>query len=70
MEELFTFIQKLSGAGLAGVCVLIIYGGYKRYWVWGYQLEEMRVDRDEWKELALRNTQFAERAVSLVVKQP
>lgn len=77
MEEIYTLATKLSGASLGLILLLIIYGGYKRYWVWGYQLEEMRSDRDEWKNMALRGTNLTERAanlteraVSLATKQP
>lgn len=70
MDDIVSLANKLSGAGLFTLSCIIFYAGWKRMWVWGYQLEEMRKDRDDWKNMALQGTRFAERAVSLVVKQP
>jgi hypothetical protein len=68
--DLVALAEKLSGAGLPVLAVLILLGGWKRFWVWGYQLEEMRQERDEWRRMALRGTEFAERAISVVEKKP
>lgn len=49
------------------VLIVIVYGAYRRWWVpkWVYdektnQLESMRSEKDEWKEIALRSTNLAE----------
>ena len=50
--------------------ILVLIGGKRRWWVWGYQLTEMRADlkeqladeraeKEEWKQLALRNIEVA-----------
>lgn len=65
--DILTLIDKLSGAGLATLLIVILYGGFKRLWVWGYQLEEMRIDRDRWQQLALKGTALSERTLNLVV---
>lgn len=66
MEDFIAIAEKLSGAGLATLLVFILIGGQKKIWVWGYQLEEMRAERDWWRTTASRATSFADRAVDLV----
>jgi hypothetical protein len=51
---------------LVVVSVLILYGGAKRIWVWGYQLKDMTQDRDEWKARALRSVGLVERTVTVL----
>ncbi len=62
MGSLDAIIQKLwEDAPLVGLLGFIIFAGYKRWWVWGYQLHEkdtqliaMKAERDEWKDVAFR----------------
>lgn len=68
--DIFAMAEKLSGAGLTTIVLLILISGWKRIWVWGYQIDECRAERDEWKRMALRGTDFAERAVVLAEKKP
>lgn len=63
LPNLMSFLQ---GAGLTGALVFFLYGGYKRWWVWGYQLEKCEKELEDWKDLALRNSNIASQAVSLV----
>lgn len=42
--EAFEVAQKLGSAGFVVLLVLIGYGGYKKIWVWGHQLEQCRLD--------------------------
>lgn len=59
MESL---VQKLyDQAPLVGFLAFILYAGYKRWWVWGYQLNDanlaiaaMKAERDEWKDVAIK----------------
>jgi hypothetical protein len=51
---------------LVAVSVLVLYGGAKRIWVWGYQLHDMTQDRDEWKARALRSVGLVERTVTVL----
>jgi hypothetical protein len=70
-------IEWLRDAGMIGVLVFIMYGGYKRWWVWGYQAEELRTqladmrrERDAWQAKAMegadKSVQLAQRAVDLL----
>jgi hypothetical protein len=64
MAELAPLLDILNRGGLVFVAVLILYGGAKRYWVWGYQLREAQSERDEWKAMALRSADISARATS------
>lgn len=60
-EALTTFLRD---AGVIGVLVIIIVGGIKKLWVWGWQYREMERDRDFWRDTALRALNISEAAVS------
>ena len=58
-------IEGLKALGTVGMLVFIIYGGYKRWWVWGYQLLDL--DERYRRELAaceVREAQWREIAMS------
>jgi hypothetical protein len=55
--------QWVQTAGLTASLFFILYGGWKRMWVWGWQLEEMRQERDQWRAFAMRGTAIADKAV-------
>lgn len=54
----------LGPGGLLVALLIIIYTGIKKIWVFGWYAREVRADRDEWKEAALRGTRVAERVVT------
>ncbi len=58
-------LSVISDGGVLGLLILILYGLQKRWWVVGWAYDEVRTERDEWKELALSGTRAAERAVDL-----
>jgi len=73
--ELVDLAGKLSGAGLATVLILILIGGWKGLWVFGWvqmreramleqQRDQLFKEREEWKTLALRATATADKAVN------
>jgi len=59
LKDLF---QVLPGAGLTGALLLFIWGGMRRVWVWGYQLEDSKSREQAWKDEARRNAEMAEQA--------
>ena len=65
MTDFFDIAQKLSGVSTPVLLFLILYGGYKRVWVFGYQLEKAESDAQQWKEMALHATGIAETSVSI-----
>lgn len=61
-----TAISLITGpAGALVTLVLILWGGRKKWWVFGWQYQDVVRDRDEWKTAALRGTHIAERVVTL-----
>ena len=43
-------------AGLTALLLVILYGGRKRVWVWGYLYEEVKTELDHWRACALRGS--------------
>jgi hypothetical protein len=58
--------KTIVDGGPLGILLLILWGGSKQIWVWGYQYREMKEDRDRWRDLALAGTDVAEKAVEVV----
>lgn len=71
-------LQWVRDGGLLGASVFLFYGGFKKWWVWGYQADELRMlvieakrerddmrrERDEWRDYALKSTTMAKQSVS------
>lgn len=70
MADILTGVASLRDIGFLGGLVFILVGGYRKWWTWGWQLDEMRKDRDEWKTFAMNGTALAARAVTLVENKP
>lgn len=64
MTELLELADVISRGGLVVVAILILVGGFKRWWVWGYQLEEMKSERDEYKGMLFRALNVAANALT------
>lgn len=68
MEPALTGALKfLREAGLLGVLMLILFGGFKRWWIFGWQLDRVvahfekelearTAERDDWKRMAMGQT--------------
>lgn len=61
-------LDVLTQGGVVGLLILILVGGHRRWWVWGWQHKDTVRDRDEWKALALRGTGLAEAATDAAKK--
>lgn len=58
-------VESILGPGGALVLALfILFGGWRRWWVFGWLYKDLEQEKNEWKEAALRGTRIAERAVS------
>ena len=62
------FLDILTQGGVVGLLILILVGGHRRWWVWGWQHKDTVRDRDVWKRLALRGTGLAEAATDAAKK--
>lgn len=76
MDEISKITQLLNAGGLIAGLVFVLIGGYRRWWVWGYQLTDMTAERDkerensaEWKILFLRTIRVTETAVTVAKQQ-
>jgi hypothetical protein len=47
-----TLLQFVQSGGVLGLLVLIVYGGSRGLWVYGWQYKAAIQDRDEWKAVA------------------
>jgi hypothetical protein len=63
MEEI---LQLITGPGGALVMALVVlFGGWKCWWVFGWHYKQVVNEKNEWKEAALRGTYAAQRAVEI-----
>jgi hypothetical protein len=58
-------VQKLSGASLATMLILILIGSYKEVWCWGSQLKKAEEESAQWKAMALQAAGIAETSVNI-----
>lgn len=63
MNELITLLT--GPGGLLVALLVIIFTGMRRMWVFGWQYADCVIEKNEWKEAALRGTRIAERAVTV-----
>ena len=70
MDELLVFANKLSGVGFPTLLVAILYGSYKRVWVWGVELKRTEERELEWRTMALQATGLAETSVNIARTRP
>ncbi len=79
MSEILDLAKGLSNLGFPTLMVIILYGSYRGWWVWGRvnvdmkddyvdRLLKMETSRDKWQAMALRATGLAEETVSIVKK--
>lgn len=62
-------LSTVRDAGVIGLLVIIIVGGHRKWWVWGYLYDQVLKERDEWKTLALRGTELADRMVTITKRR-
>ena len=65
MTELTGLAGLVRDAGLVSLLVFALYGGYKRWWVFGWQYEAALRDKDAWKNIAHRWEELALRGTTL-----
>lgn len=74
--DALTWAATIRDIGTTAALMIVLYGGAKRWWVWGYQLTEAKAEcearltaaqrrEDEWKELALTGGVVAKQAIEL-----
>lgn len=68
MGEAISLIDLLSTGGNLTLLAIIILGALREWWFTGAAFQRMKLDRDEWKALALDSMQTTDRAVELAEK--
>lgn len=68
--EVVALIGFLTEHGAVGFLVAAMLGSYRKWWVWGHDYDELRRERDTWREIALSSTSLAARATDLVGGRP
>lgn len=58
------FVQLINAGGVTVLLLIILYGGWQKWWVFGWAFNKAEAERDVWRELALRGTELAEHAVA------
>lgn len=61
LGQIGDFIQK---AGVVGLLAFAIVGGYKGWYVFGWQYRAKEDECDDWKRIALRGMDLAETSVT------
>lgn len=80
MTEFFDLANKLSGVGFGTLLALILYGSFKRVWVWGFelrdaqaeharQLAEAKAATERWQAMTFAATGLAETSVGIQKSQ-
>lgn len=58
-------LRVINISGVLGLLVLIIVGGAKRIWVFGWQYRELYDDRERWRDTALKSVGVGQSAVDI-----
>lgn len=58
-----SILDWVQRAGIVGVLLLILVGGARRWWVFGYQYDAMQADRDFYRTLTMRLLNVVDRSV-------
>ena len=69
MTDVASVLDALSKGGLLAGLLVVLVGGAKQWWVFGWQFEMMRQDRDQWRSLALHGSELASKAVETLAKR-
>jgi hypothetical protein len=74
--DVATVLRYINTAGVIGFLTVTLYGGYKKWWVFGWQFKDAEErnkkteeERDGWRDIALHGTNLAEQTVDLFKKQ-
>lgn len=75
-DPVLTWLTTTKDLGVVAILLVLLYGGAKRWWAFGYQLVDARADCDrrvaealareeEWKEIARATGRVAETVVDV-----
>lgn len=58
-------LDTITQGGVVGILIIIVVGGWRRWYVWKWTYDEIVADRDWWRTTALRGTVLAEKATDV-----
>jgi hypothetical protein len=61
-------LDQVGRIGAAGMLIAALIGGFRRWWVWGWQYQEMRDDRDQWRDIAIKGMTVAQGATTIATR--
>lgn len=61
-------LQAWLQLGLGGLLLAALFAGFKRVWVWGYQLRAKELEAEFWRDLYLRQLTVNDKALSVAEK--
>lgn len=62
--------NAVQTGGVVAVLLILIVGGIKKWWVFGWQYREIEKSNARWMELALRSTNLAESIDAIKQQRP
>jgi len=62
--------RELAQMPLAVLLMLVLVAGYREWWVYGTTHRALRVDRDEWRRIALESTGLVRVATRHIMGRP
>ena len=61
MMDTKSLASFVTGGGFVGLLAFVILSGSQGYWVYGSQYADAKIDRDQWKALAINATRAGEK---------
>lgn len=66
LVEIYDYVAKW---GFPGVLFLILAGNYYRVWYWGWQYNEVKAERDAWKQTAQHYGAITDKSLTALEKK-
>lgn len=68
--DVVSLYNVIQTGGVVAVLLVIIVGGVKKWWVFGWQYRAIEDSNARWMELALKSTNLAESIDAIQKRQP
>lgn len=63
MTDITQILPIARDVTITGALLLALIGGHRGWYVWRWQHDELRREKDDWKRIALRGLNIAEQVV-------
>lgn len=58
-------LDIVTKGGVIGLLLIIIVGGWRRWYVWKWNYDELLTERNFWRDMALSGGRLAEKATGI-----